>query len=179
MEDKLLVLRSKRGSRQALRRIYQKYRDDLLILAVALLNDVNTAEDVVHDVFVVFTEGLAKFELTGSLKSYLATCVANRARNLRQSKQYKTVGLEQVGVVVSDAAGPANSIICNEELRRLASAMAQLPTDQQDVIALHIHGRMRFRAIAESQGISTNTAKSRYRYGIGKLRSILDGQVKK
>jgi hypothetical protein len=39
MEDKLLVFRCKRGSKEALSRIYEKYEKDLVLLAVALLND--------------------------------------------------------------------------------------------------------------------------------------------
>ena len=56
MEDKLLVLKCKRGSRDALGRIYQKYKTDLLILAIALLNEKDAAEDLVHDVFVTFVQ---------------------------------------------------------------------------------------------------------------------------
>ena len=52
MEDKLLVLRCKRGSADALGRIYEKYKNDSLILAIALLNNTSAAEDVVHDVFL-------------------------------------------------------------------------------------------------------------------------------
>ena len=44
---------------------------------------------------------------------------------------------------------------------------------------LHLHGQMTFHAIAKARQISTNTAKSRYRYGIDKLRSILNGKVSK
>ena len=51
LEDKLLILKFKCGSPEALRRIYEKYRLYLLKLAAALLNDVSVAEDVVHDVF--------------------------------------------------------------------------------------------------------------------------------
>ena len=94
MEDKLLVFRCKQGSCDALRRLYEKYRDYLLILAVALSHDVNLAEDAVHDAFVRFAENLEKFELTGSLKAYLATCVANRIRDLMRNQQNKTVQLE-------------------------------------------------------------------------------------
>ena len=69
MLDRLLVTRCKQGSRDALRRIYEKYRDSLLILAIALSHDVSLAEDVVHDVFVAFARNSASFELTGdSLK---------------------------------------------------------------------------------------------------------------
>jgi DNA-directed RNA polymerase specialized sigma24 family protein len=54
MEDRILLWKFKRGSRDALRRIYEKYRNDLLKLAIPLVTDVNTAEDVVQDVFVAF-----------------------------------------------------------------------------------------------------------------------------
>ena len=81
LEDKLLTLKFNRGNREALRSIYEKYKDDLVTLAAALLTDVTSAEDVVHDVFAGFIESSRKFRLTGSLKGYLATCVANNARN--------------------------------------------------------------------------------------------------
>jgi DNA-directed RNA polymerase specialized sigma24 family protein len=54
VEDRLLIWKFKRGSQEALRRLYEKYKNDLLKLAVALLNDTNAADDVVQDVFVNF-----------------------------------------------------------------------------------------------------------------------------
>ena len=179
MEDKLLVLRCKRGSREALGRIYEKYKGDLLILAVALLNEKNAAEDVLHDVFVSFVQSLEKFRLNGSLKGYLVTCVANRARNKNRARQERTVGLDEAEPVSSDSNQPHQSIICNEELQQLSRALAQLPYQQREVILLHLQGGMKFKAIADSQGISVNTVKSRYRYGLDKLRLILDTEVKK
>ena len=177
MEDKLFVMGSKRDAGAVLRRIYDKYRDYLLIVAIALSHDVNLAEDAVHDVFVAFAQALDKFELTGSLKAYLATCVANRVRDLMRSKQGQTVSLEQAGVVPHDSSEPSQAIVCNEQLQQLSSALTKLPQEQREVIVLHIHGRMRFGVIANSLGISVNTVKGRYRYGIGKLRSILDSEV--
>lgn len=176
MEDKLLVLGCKHGNRAALRRVYDKYRDDLLILAIALLKDTSAAEDVLHDVFVSFVERLEDFELTGSLKAYLATCVANRARNWNKAKQIDR--LDSAESLSSDSDGPAEAIICNEELRRLSRAMAQLGYEQREVVTLKVHGGLKFRAIADLQGVSVNTVKSRYRYGIDKLRAILNSGVK-
>jgi len=179
MEDKLLVLRCKRGSREALCRIYEKYKDDLLILAIALLNEKSAAEDVLHDVFISFVQNVRSFKLNGSLKSYFATCVANRARNKNREKQAQNVGLDEARAVSSDSNEPGESIICNEELQQLRRAMAQLPYPQRAVIMLHMQAGMRFKAIANSQGISVNTVKSRYRYGIDKLRLILSREAKK
>jgi len=178
MEDKLLVLKCKRGSSDALERIYQKYKADLLILAMALLNDKSVAEDVLHDVFVTFVQSLEKFRLTGSLKGYLMTCVANRARNSNKAKHHQSVALEAAESFGSHSDGPPASMICNEQLQKLSNAMARLPYEQREVVLLHHQAAMTFRAIAESLGISNNTAKSRYRYGLDKLRLILD-EVKK
>jgi len=178
MEDKLLVLRCKRGSKDALGRIYEKYKTDMLVLAMALLNDESAAEDVMHDVFLSFVQTIEKFGLTGSLKGYLLTCVANRARNVNKARHQQSVTSNPAEPVSSDLDEPSRSIVCNEQLRQLGDAMAQLPYDQREVIMLHFQAGITFRTIGKSLGISVNTAKSRYRYGLDKLRLILDNEVK-
>ena len=174
MEDKLLVFRCKRGSSNALARIYQKYKRDMLILAMTLLNDTSAAEDVVHDVFVAFVQNLKRFNLTGSLKGYLLTCVANRARNINKTRREHNIGLDMAEPVSLDPGEPSQSIICNEALKQLDRAMAQLPYEQRETMMLHLHAGMAFSTIAKQQQISVNTVKSRYRYGLDKLRSILE-----
>jgi RNA polymerase sigma-70 factor (ECF subfamily) len=181
MIDRLLVTRCRQGSRDALRRIYEKYRDSLLILAIALSHDVNLAEDAVHDVFVAFAQNIAGFKLTGSLKAYLAKCVANRVRDLMRAKYSRVKALDSQQVYSDDVDlnEPTQLITCNEELRLLSSALAELPDEQREVVVLHIHSQMRFKVIAKSFGISVNTVKGRYRYGIRKLRSILNSEIEK
>ena len=61
LEDKLLIWRFKGGSRDAFRRIYEKYESFLLTLAANLLGDGSAAEDVVQDVFVSFCAIRGKF----------------------------------------------------------------------------------------------------------------------
>ncbi len=173
MEDKLLVYRSKRGSQAALTRIYGKYKRNLLLLAMSLLNDRTGAEDIVHDVFLSFVKGLDDFRLTGSLKSYLMTCVANHARNWNKYEGRRSnTGFEERAVACCTRE-PLESVICNEQMERLGNAMAELPFEQREVVMMHLHGSMTFREIAGASQISPNTAKSRYRYGIEKLRSLL------
>ncbi len=177
MHDRWLVTRSKRGNRDALRRIYEKYRDTLLIVAIALSHNTDMAEDAVHDVFVAFAENLAGFELTGSLKAYLATCVANRVRDLmRRGRRTSTEPMPN-DAVGSDRDEPSGRIICNEELQIISSALAHLPPEQKEVIVLRMYGQLRFKAIAQSTGVSVNTVKGRYRYGLNHLRSMLNGEV--
>lgn len=54
VEDELLKWKFRRGSPEALARIYEKYLDSMLTLAMGLVNDAGAAEDIVHDVFVGF-----------------------------------------------------------------------------------------------------------------------------
>jgi RNA polymerase sigma-70 factor (ECF subfamily) len=134
------------------------------------------AQDAVQDVFVKFVESLDGFELRGRLKGYLATCVANRVRDrLRQMARADCV--ERDGRDMSQAR-PLDLAVQNEQLHRLAEALAQLPYEQREVIALKVHGGMSFRAIARQCGIRLGTVQSRYRYGLGRLRAQLNGKVK-
>lgn len=178
LEDKLLIWRLKSGSKDAFRRIYEKYESDLLTLATNLSGEPSVAEDVVQDVFISFVQSIEDFHLTGSLKGYLSKCVANRCRDcIRERQRRKTVATNEVEQAVSN--GPVQLAIRSEELQRLSRALMELPYEQRETIMLRLHGGLKFKAIAKLQEVSVKTAQSRYRYGIDKMRSILNGEIQK
>ena len=177
IEDKMLIWRFKRGSRDALQRIYEKYVVYLLTLATALLNDVSTAEDIVHDVFVSLAQSAERLRLEGSLKAYLAICVVNRVRDRIRARQRQPAPLDEANSICSTSRGPELASVCSEELRQLSLAMEQLPYEQKEVVMLHVHGSMMFKHIAKSQQVSINTVQSRYRYALDKLRSLLNSEI--
>lgn len=180
MEDRLLIWKLNRGSEDALCRIYEKYRDDLVRIAAGLLNDVGTAEDVVQDVFFMLVHSAGKYEIRKSLKGYLTSCVVNRIRNLNRTKSTQDpVSLDDVLPAVSDSKAPDQSVISDEEFQYLYKAMAQLPYEQKEAVILRIQGRMKFKEIAKLQGTSIKTTLSRYSYGLSKLRSMLNSEVEK
>jgi RNA polymerase sigma-70 factor (ECF subfamily) len=178
IEDKLLIWRFKSGDKAALARIYEKYKIDLLRIASGLVNETSVAEDIVHDVFVTFAQSSDQLKRGGNLKAYLITCVANRARNSKRVQQRRrAVSLDESGPVISNSDKPERWIIRNEELDLLNHAMGQLPYPQREVVVLHVQGGMTFKGIAQSQRVSINTVQSRYRYGLDKLRSLLNSEV--
>ena len=180
MEDKLLILRFKHGSSEALRRIYEKYRLYLLKIAIALLHDVSLAEDIVHDVFVRFVQSADQFKINGSLKAYLRTCVLNSVRNKVRSNQVRSyVELSEAGPIASGQNRTDQWGILKEESVKINNALVQLPFEQREVVVLHLHGEMKFREIARLQAVSIKTIQSRYRYGLNKLRSILNSEIEK
>jgi len=180
LEDRLLLWKFKRGSKDAFRAIYEKYAGNMLTLAGNLLDDKVGAEDIVQDVFIKLVESVGTFRLTGSLKSYLATCVANRSRDcIRRRIRQRAAMAKQAEKTPAETKSTVHLAINSEQLQKLSDAITELPYDQREAIALRIHGNMKFQKIAELQNVSTKTVQSRYRYGLDKLRSILDGEVKK
>jgi RNA polymerase sigma-70 factor (ECF subfamily) len=180
LQDTLLIYKLKGGDRDALRLIYEKYVNDLLTLAANLLDDPGHAEDVVQDVFVRFLESAQRFRLTGSLKAYLAACVANRSRDyIRRNKRRQRAATNAPDQNRTDRAGPVQLVMHNEQLQKLSRAMAQLPYEQREVVVLRLHGELRFRQIAKVQNVSIKTALSRYRYGLNGLRWMMNGEVEK
>jgi DNA-directed RNA polymerase specialized sigma24 family protein len=61
----------------------------------------------------------------------------------------------------------------------LSEALVQIPFEQREVVVLRLHGSIKFREIAKVQCVSVKTIQSRYRYGLDKLRSILNSEVEK
>jgi len=178
LEDRRLVRRFNRGDKEAMRHIYEKYQGDLLKVAAALLQDRSMIEDVLHDVFVSFAQKAGKFRLSGSLKGYLAICVANRARDMNRTRQRQPFcELDRAEAICSNANEPQHAAATGELSQLLTDAMAQLPYDQREIIILRLQSKIKFRQIAKSYGLSVNTIQSRYRYGLEKLRAILNGQL--
>lgn len=178
LEDWLLVWQFNRGRPEALREIYERHKVELVTLATALLAEKAEAEDVVQDVFVSFLRSAGKFQLTGSLKGFLATCVANRARN-RNKANRRQVGNDGDAFeeLAPEGEQPDWAAILGEESQHVGRALATLPYEQREVVLLHLRGGLKFREIAEAQSVSINTVQGRYRYGLDKLRAFLDGKA--
>jgi len=178
-EDRRLIQKLKRGDNDALRRLYEKYKDDLLTIATSMLHEADTAEDVLHDVFVSFAAGIGKFELRRSLRQYLITCTVNRVRDRFRRGKYEMIGLDRIGPVSSNEDRPEQSVMFSEESQLLTDALAEIPFEQREVIILRLQGGMKFRQIAVAQGVPVSTVQGRYRYGLDKLSSVMNGEVKK
>ncbi len=174
LEDERLKWKFKQGSPEALSRIYEKYFDSMLTLAMGLLRRAEDAQDVVHDVFVSFARSANDFRLRGSLRGYLATSVVNRVRDRRRQDRRHACEREAEPSVSPPEADPAERVVYSEQAQRLNDALASLPYDQQEVIMLRLKGGLRFREIAQSQNVPITTVQSRYRYALDRLRSMLD-----
>lgn len=151
-------------SREEIRSLYDAHGRTLLAYARSLIGEVAAAEDVLHQVFIRLLRGDVR--IAGAPLPYLCRAVRNAAFNNRRDRARET-----------DLAGRAAWLEAPGGMEEAGVALQQaldaLPADQREVIVLHVWGQMTFQDVADALDISPNTAASRYRYGLSKLRELL------
>jgi RNA polymerase sigma-70 factor, ECF subfamily len=145
--------------------LYRQHGPALLLFALAIAGDRSRAQDAVHQVFLKLIED-GSLQRATKKKAYLFACVRNAVLNDVRRFQ-RTLSLEPDAAWFSapepDAAGEL-------ALRR---ALAAIPDDQRQIVVLHIWGELTFLEISELLDLNPNTAASRYRYALAKLRDCL------
>ena len=137
------------------------------------LGSPDDAEDVLQEVFYRLARYSLRLRLVRNLRAFVFRIARNEAnRYLRRKIRNEHV------------AGPTSAFaesFCRtyaspkeEDDRTIAEALAQIPKNQREVIVLKALEGMTFKEIAMAFGESINTVASRYRYGIEKLRQLLE-----
>jgi RNA polymerase sigma factor (sigma-70 family) len=176
--ERVLLKKAAHGCRESLRAIYETHKDPLLTLARGMTGNLAEAEDVVHDVFVAFARNMPGLRLRTTLRAYLSVSVCNRVRDLGRARVRHRA---DANIVESapEAAPPDVRVADVELVGRLREALRQLPVEQREVVVLRSKAGLSFKEIARHQGIAVNTAQGRYRYGIDKLRSLLNSELER
>ncbi|MBN1422450.1 MAG: sigma-70 family RNA polymerase sigma factor [Planctomycetes bacterium] len=156
------------GDEGAFAALYDRYGAALFRVAHALLGSREEAEDAVQDVFLDLVRSRASLARVRDLRAYVFASLRHAAARRRRRPFPATADLD--GISSGGEAAPSV-----DERGRLARAMRALPPSQREVLALHIEGEMTFAEIGAALGISINTAASRYRYALEKLRAALEG----
>jgi len=148
-----------RVDRDDIRKLYEQHSRGLFACACSIVSSFASAEDALHQVFERMLRG--DLEIEGSPVPYLYRAVRNAALNQNRNR-FREVQLED-----SWLDSPPGMEKSGFELQ---SSLQDLPEEQSEVILMHIWGEMSFEAVAAALEISPNTAASRYRYGLSKLR---------
>jgi RNA polymerase sigma-70 factor (ECF subfamily) len=145
--------------------LYRQHGAALLLFASAISGDRGRAQDAVHQVFLKAIENGSVSQAINK-KAYLFASVRNAVLN------YAKVQDRNMPLDVDSAwfSPPDRDYAGEQNLRR---ALSELPDDQREVIVLHVWGELTFSEIADLLGVSSNTAASRYRYALAKLRGSM------
>jgi len=181
IEDTLLADRIRAGDRDALGELYDRYASLAIALAVRVVTDRFTAEDVVHDAFVAVWQHIDRFDQSrGSLRGWLLTVVRNRAIDrVRGARPMMEVGAADELSLLRTGPNPTSELaIARISAIELRVVLATLPAEQREAIELAYFGGRTYREIARLTGVPEGTASGRLRLGLAKLRGALRVPVK-
>lgn len=147
-------------------RLYRQHGAALLLFATAITGERSRAQDAIHQVFLKLLED-EKIKQAADVKAYLFACVRNAALNDARVRG-RNVALAEEELAWFEP--PSRDYAQEATLR---SALVKLPDDQRQVTVLHIWGELTFAQIADLLSISANTAASRYRYALDRLREVM------
>lgn len=157
-------LAQRRWNASEVRQLYQRHSAALVAYACSFLPDLGAAEDAVHSVFVKLLRGsVARPE---SDVGYLYRAVKNVALNTKRDFA-REVSMEADQHWFVHRAGDAESALA------LQRVLGELPEEQREVVMMRIWSGMTLEEIGTATGVPLNTAASRYRYAIEKLRERL------
>ena len=142
-------------------------RNGLLQYACYRLGNMDDAEDAVQDVFIKMHQRLTeKHEGIKNLTAYLYRTLANLCiSRQREAKRTLTVPIDSQ----PDPVEP-DSEDFEQEFRRINRLLSEIPDEQAEVIRLRFYGDKSFQEIADILGIPLTTAKSRFAYGLEKIK---------
>ncbi|MHC4180225.1 MAG: RNA polymerase sigma factor [Planctomycetota bacterium] len=159
------------GDERAFAALYDRFAVRLYRVALAMLGRAEDAEDAVQDVFTAMVRSRKGLTEVRDLEAYVFTALRRAAARLAVWRaRQPTASDTAAGEAVSREDRPGSS---NPHGQRLEQALRALPPEQREVIALKIDGELTFGQIAQVKGVSINTAASRYRYALEKLRRAL------
>ncbi len=154
----------------------QLYDDHAQALFAFLLNFTRSeadTRDVLQEIFVKLARQPDLHDAARDKRAFLLRLAHNAAIDLMRRRGAREKLHERLGAEQISAFAPTNDPDGTAFRRELASALGELPPDQRAVVHLKLWAGLTFDEIAATLEIPLNTAASRYRYGLDKLRARL------
>jgi RNA polymerase sigma-70 factor (sigma-E family) len=163
-----------RGTGQLdLHALYDAHWRYLVRLAVLLVDDVASAEDVVQEAFIGLHRRAGHLREPQAALGYLRTSVLNKSRSVLRRRQ---VARKHLRVAEPEAgAGADDDVLLRDEHRAAHEAVQALPRSQREVLVLRYWAGLSEREIAETLGIAPGSVKSAASRGLAAVQRTLGG----
>jgi len=178
-EDAQLMLAYGRGEMRAFETLYSRHRAALYRYLVRQSRDGEVANDLFQEVWSRVVVNRSRYEPRAKFRTFLFTlahnCFIDHCRRVKARPS--GLGIEAADAAdllpADDDARPERALERSEDTRRYRAALASLPEEQRDVYLLHEESDLSLEDIARVTGVGAETAKSRLRYAVNKLKAAL------
>jgi RNA polymerase sigma-70 factor, ECF subfamily len=159
------------GDADAFAALYDRFGRRLYATARRMLGSHQDAEDAVQEVFAAVVRSRKRLIYVRDLDAYMFTALRRAcAGSVKHREKRPGACAEMAELAVARENAPGT----NPENERLSRAVTQLSDEQREVISLKIDAGLTFAQIGSVLGVNPNTAASRYRYGLEKLRRLME-----
>lgn len=171
--DAALIRRWRSGDEQAFRMLYEAYRGPLLRFIARLLPNGADAAEIAQDTWLGFIHGRDRYVPSARFSTFLFGIAHRRIVDHWRRRSARTDPFD-VGSGIDDCAcepaATADAMALAEALERAIDA---LPVAQREAFLLRAEGGLSLEDIARATGTGRETAKTRLRYAVAKLRQVL------
>lgn len=178
--DSELIAQYRNGNEEAFTQLLNKYKSKVYTTIYLIVNDRYTAEDLTQETFIKAIKKITSnsYEDQGKFGGWIGTIAHNMAiDHFRKSKRNPEITLEDGSNLFNSMDFSEDSFesiqIEKDTHSKLKSLLEELPENQKEVIIMRHYAGMSFKDIAETTGVSINTALGRMRYGLINLRKRL------
>ena len=176
--DEELMLSYGGGDAGAFETLYRRHRGPLYRFLLRQVGDTATAEELFQDVWMRVIDARGRYEARAKFSSWVYAIAHNRLMDFyRASGKAKFLAQEESEEALERLAAddvPAEALVDRKRAaERLLAALAVLPEAQREAFLLQQEGDLSVEEIGAATGVSRETAKSRLRYAIVKLRACL------
>jgi len=159
------------GRESAYADLFDRWAARLHRAAWGLTGSCEAAEDAVQDVFTGLFRARRGLDRVENLEAYLFAALRNAAA--RRAVRQRERPMEDLDSIAPAAPGLGTGGA--GDAPGLEEALRRLPPEQREVVALKVDAGLTFEAIGAALGINANTAASRYRYALERLRAAMKG----
>ncbi len=161
------------GDERAVVAFVRRYQRRLFGLALGIVGDAGTAEDVAQEAFIRILRHAAVYdERRGSVTSWALTITRNLAIDAQRVRRAIVTSPDDrvFANLLSSEREPDDAVVMSDSVRLARRALSHLPLDQRRAVILAtMYGRTALE-IASLEAIPVGTAKSRVRLGMARLR---------
>jgi RNA polymerase sigma-70 factor (ECF subfamily) len=156
-----------------LERLYDEHAQALFAFLLNLTRDEADTRDLLQEIFIKLAREPKLLAGVREPRAFLVRLAHNTAIDLMRRRGTRERTKENFAAEISSVFAPAANPDEETFRRELSCALTELPPEQRAVVHLKLWGGLTFEQIAEALDIPPNTAASRYRYGLDKLRERL------
>lgn len=181
--DEALMLRYRDGDAGAFDVLYGRHKGGVYRFLLRQLRDAAIAEELFQDVWINLINARERYEVQAKFTTWLYRIAHNRLiDHVRRQGDRQFVSLhgsdddDDPPLEIADAPtnNPETRQWATQQLERLVELVESLPAVQREAFLLHHEGELNVDGIAEATGVNRETAKSRLRYALNKLRRGLE-----